>query len=39
MVVNLNWEKIVTICDLNFPASYEIPAIVLNEFETISDIA
>ena len=36
MTFNLSWE--VTICDLNFPTSYEIPVIVLNEFETISNI-
>ena len=38
MAVNLTWEDTVTICDLNFLTSYEIQVIVLNEFETTSDI-
>lgn len=38
MVVNLSWEEVITICDLNFLTSYEIRVIVLDEFETKSDI-
>ena len=38
MAVNLRWEDIFTICDLNFPTPYEIPVIALNDFESKSDI-
>ena len=38
MAVNLRWEDTFTICGLNFPTSYEIPVIALNNFGTKSDI-
>ena len=38
MAVSLSWEEAVVICDLICETSYEIPVIILNEFENKSDI-
>ena len=38
MAVNLSCEEAITICNLHFLTSYQIPVIVLDEFEAKSNI-